>query len=582
MSTRLKLSSDAFLLAALLPIPKFIHKSKRIQGLLADRLIHECLDIVLAPVKTAARIGVMMNDPLGNLRRCYTPIASYIADTPEACMLSGVAGKTSAVTTAMYKQFGDSKRHSPRTKNYMLELLRQVTVDPDNLERYLQAAQEYRLNGVAFPFYRDWRMAHPTNFLTPEPLHEWYKRCWDHEVKWAINVVGAQEMDFRFAVLPPCVGFRRFPEGISRLKKVTGKMQRDVQRYLIPVIAGAAPSGVVLAIRSLLDFSYLAQAPELDGNDCSILLSSLRTFHDNKVHVIEAGGRRGKRDVITNWYIPKLELLQSVVPSIRNSGAPSQWTADVTEHAHILMIKNPARRSNNDDIDPQICRYLDRLEKCSRFELATSLREQECGARGADNVDDDSSSHGKSDNGAADNVNDDTRLFQSVAKLGQPKRSPTNYFSKAHDLSTMLTTSSRVPFPPRTFFAGNSAISLARDPKVNRDTVDSIAVQFQIPDLRSALGDYLVRESSKLPHSVGGPRSSRPDCSLPFTHLSVWHTVRIQQTPFHSTGELNAAQTVVAFPPSTSWKHGRFDTVIFNVDTQKIWPHSGLSGKQII
>jgi hypothetical protein len=225
-------------------------------------------------------------------------------------------------------------------------------------------------------------MANPPNFLTPEPLHEWYKRFWDHEVKWAINIVGAQELDFRFTILQPSVGFRHFDEGISHLKKVTRRMQRDVQRYLVMILAGTAPAGVVLAIRSLLDFSYHAQALELDDNDCSALLASLRSFHENKADITKAGGRKEKKDVITNWYIPKLELLQNVVPLIRNSGAPFQWTADTTEHAHILMIKNPAWRSNNNDVDPQICRHLDCLEKCSKFGLATSLREHEQGTRG--------------------------------------------------------------------------------------------------------------------------------------------------------------------------------------------------------
>ena len=56
MSTRLKLSSDAFLLIALLPIPKFIHKNKRMRGMLTDCLLHECLDITLEPLKQAARL----------------------------------------------------------------------------------------------------------------------------------------------------------------------------------------------------------------------------------------------------------------------------------------------------------------------------------------------------------------------------------------------------------------------------------------------------------------------------------------------------------------------------------------------
>ncbi|KAG9310636.1 hypothetical protein JVU11DRAFT_9210 [Chiua virens] len=102
MSTCVKLSSDAFLLATLLPIPKFIHRSKHIQGLLSDRLIHKCLDIVLTPLKTAAHIGIMMNDPVGNLRHCYTPLTSYIVNTPKGCMLAGVGGKMSPVMTTMY------------------------------------------------------------------------------------------------------------------------------------------------------------------------------------------------------------------------------------------------------------------------------------------------------------------------------------------------------------------------------------------------------------------------------------------------------------------------------------------------
>lgn len=528
-------------------------------------------------------MGAMMNDPVGNLRLCYTPLASYIVDTPEAWMLSAVGARASPVTTATYKQFGDPKRHPPRTKKHTLEQLREITVDPDCLEQYLKAAQEYRLNGVSFPFFRDWKMSDPSNFLTPEPLHEWHKRFWDHEVKWAINTVGAQEVDFRFAILQPSIGFRHFGEGISYLKKVTGRMQRDVQRYLVALCAGAAPPGVLLAIRSLLDFCYLAQAPELDDDDCKTLLSSLHTFHCNKSHVITAGGRRGKRGIITNWHIPKIELLQNVVPSVRNSGAPYQWSADVTEHAHILMIKNPARRSNNNDVDPQICRYLDRLERCSGFELATSLRENQCGDGAQEPVD---NTDADSDNGRGCEVtvegdlDDDAQLFQTVAKLGQPKRSPTNYFIKARELVSSPPAS--VPFPLRTFISSNSAINLARDPKVNRSSIDNVAVQFGIPDLRSALGDYLARESSKLLHSVGGPRSSAHNCRLPFTHLAVWHTIRIQQSPFHSSSEPVPAQTVTASPPSTSWKYGRFDSVIFNVQPDQVWPRSGLSGKSTI
>ncbi|KAG1724068.1 hypothetical protein EDB19DRAFT_1597801, partial [Suillus lakei] len=75
-------------------------------GVLEDCLIHECLDIILHPLKQAVREGVMSSDPLGHSCYYFMPLASYIVDTSEAMMLATVRGKTSPVTMAMFKQFG--------------------------------------------------------------------------------------------------------------------------------------------------------------------------------------------------------------------------------------------------------------------------------------------------------------------------------------------------------------------------------------------------------------------------------------------------------------------------------------------
>jgi hypothetical protein len=55
----------------------------------------------------------MMSNPLGYNRFCFPPLAAYIIDTPEAILVSGVAGKTSPMTMAFYKQFGDDFQHEP-------------------------------------------------------------------------------------------------------------------------------------------------------------------------------------------------------------------------------------------------------------------------------------------------------------------------------------------------------------------------------------------------------------------------------------------------------------------------------------
>ena len=93
----MKASNHMFLLLSLLPIPTFL-ADQDVKGVLEARLIHECLDFILEPLKTAAQIDIMMTDALRNHWYCFTPFASFIVDTPKSALLAGVAGKTLSVT----------------------------------------------------------------------------------------------------------------------------------------------------------------------------------------------------------------------------------------------------------------------------------------------------------------------------------------------------------------------------------------------------------------------------------------------------------------------------------------------------
>jgi hypothetical protein len=190
-------TSHAFMLLAILPDPQFI-ASADVQRILGNRIFHDCVDFVVEPLKTAARIGIMMSDPAGNLRYCFTPLAAFIADTPEERLMSCVASNASPFTMAYDKQFGDSFRHEPRTFSTTMAQLDSIRsqVDPSNLIDYIKEASAHRLNGVDLPFWRDWALAEPSTFLTPEPLHHLHKFFWDHERKWCTYVLGAPEIDF--------------------------------------------------------------------------------------------------------------------------------------------------------------------------------------------------------------------------------------------------------------------------------------------------------------------------------------------------------------------------------------------------
>ncbi|KAI5988015.1 hypothetical protein EDD15DRAFT_2199192 [Pisolithus albus] len=286
-----KTSLHGYLLLALLPIPKFVHKTTRIRGLLQDRLIHQALNRVLTPLKTAATVGIMMSDPAGNLQYCYTPLASWIADTPEECLLAATSPKASPITTATSKNFGDPFHHPPHTSSITLSAIQRACTeqDPFDYKNFIKVIRALHLNSVVEPVWKGWPLSEPSDFITPEPLHHFHRFSWDHDTRWCILATGAAEFDYRFSLLQTLVGYRTFED-----------------------------------------------APMFTDNSLTEVASALQDFYDNKDAIMAAGARKD------SWEIPKLELLQSIIPSICLSGAVMQWSADPTEHAHVQEIKVPA------------------------------------------------------------------------------------------------------------------------------------------------------------------------------------------------------------------------------------------------
>ena len=576
----MKSSNRAFLLVALLPCPKFIAKDKKIHGVLENRVIHLCLDIITHPLKLAALAGRRMSDPCGYSRFCFTFLASYMVDTPEAAMLAGVAGKTSHLTMADYRKFGDPVRQEPRTASTTLAQLAELatTLHPLDLPVYIPAAKAIRLNGVHLPFWRDWILqtppevpartliADPSRFLTPEPLHHWHKQFWDHDMKWSIRVVGAEELDFRFSTLQPIVGFKHFKDRVSTLKQVTGRIHRDLERYIIGVVAGKAPPSFVIAIRALMDFRYLAQSRLLDDNTLSKLSASLELFHKHKQTILDIGGRVGKGGKkMDHFQIPKLELMHGVIPSVMESGAVIQWSADRTEHAHITEIKVPGRSGNNQDHNPQICRWLDRSEKHQNFSLALQLLMP------------DTDPASIPDNNEPSEDTDDVNHPNGLS-LATP---PPNLFSRALQLTASISPST--PLPLRTFATEDTAFQLNRNPDLAPLDVDEAAAKFNLPDLRAALAEYVqrARDLQSSTFKIGQRPLPRANADLPFTHLRIWYSTRIQPRSTDSM-EASIPIKVCAEPPSPGWPFGHYDTILLSDgSTPERGPHGTVSHSKV-
>ncbi|KAF7325721.1 hypothetical protein MKEN_00422400 [Mycena kentingensis (nom. inval.)] len=498
-----KASSNAFIMTALLPVPKFLCE-KKLRGIMEKRLLHQCLDIICGPLKLAARDGAPLSTSDGGIIVAHTPLVSYIVDTPEAADLSGVKGKTSHLTMASHKTFGDAVRQPERTGASTWEAICSVTarVSPDDVAAYQKAAKAHpnRLSGVHLPFWRDWPLStDPSKFLTPEVLHHIHKAFFDHDFQWGRTILGDAEIDFRLSLLHPRSGSRHFHDGVTRLKQLGGREHRELQRSFISIIAEAAPREVLCALRALMDFRFMAQAPQIDESTLIRMEALLAQFHELKHHIIEANGR--EQD---HFNIPKLELLHSIVPSIRWAGVPMQYTADITEKAHSTQIKVPARtETNHRDYDPQIVRHLDRAEKLRLFTLYTNTRTE-----GLDlDLDDPGEEEDEEDASGSSLVGESN---------GRTMR---NLFQAAVIYPTLYPgTETRFETTPSTAYLLNRRASLASI------SVEDVASMFAIPDLRAALGDYFSARGQRRSPLIGGRRRSQNDCVLPFTHLEIWYS----------------------------------------------------------
>ena len=188
-SLRSKVGAHCWMMIAQIPVAKF--ESLELQGILANRLLHRCLDIILANLKECSINAQMMLDPAGQLRNVRTFLAAYIADLPEQQALACVASNNAPSSMAGPTVLGDSAPQRLREGSDTLEVIDEIleslkeTTDQGDITNFRKFARERSLNGVDKPFWRDWLYADPCLFLAPDALHQWHKFFQDHPIEWA-------------------------------------------------------------------------------------------------------------------------------------------------------------------------------------------------------------------------------------------------------------------------------------------------------------------------------------------------------------------------------------------------------------
>ncbi|KAG2367405.1 hypothetical protein BDR07DRAFT_1478997 [Suillus spraguei] len=102
--------------------------------------------------------------------------------------------------------------------------------------------------------------------------------------------------------------------------------------------------------------------------------TALSNFHNHKQAILDAEARRGKGGAKEDFFIPKLELMQSFTHAIPHVSSLIQYSADVSEHLLITHCKHPFEKTSRQrDFIQQITQILDREETIHLFELYTLL-----------------------------------------------------------------------------------------------------------------------------------------------------------------------------------------------------------------
>ncbi|KAJ3913110.1 hypothetical protein F5877DRAFT_71831 [Lentinula edodes] len=250
-----------------------------------------------------------------------------------------------------------------------------------------------------------------------------------------------------------------------------------------------------MVLCALLDFCYSGQAQRFSQASSLQVQTALKEFHENKSVILELKARvNPKGKSIDHWEIPELEFMQSVEPSICASGSIMQWTADIMEHGHITLVKDPAQSGNNHDFEIQICRSLDCLDHVRRFDLMTAMKDASIDFR-LENVEGDEGQEQGAEGLQVDEEEDTeleitkilsteklvTHLNPVSKKLFRSFRPKQNFFLKAR----LLKRAPSAPLPHRSFVnnvTGEiSAFSLVRDPDLTTQTIEEICLRILTP-----------------------------------------------------------------------------------------------------
>ncbi|KAF8595283.1 hypothetical protein BDV93DRAFT_457131, partial [Ceratobasidium sp. AG-I] len=512
-SVRRKPTKRGMVVIGYLPVDSFEDVADtKLRTRYRGELLHRSLDKIFKPLKTASSDGLLAWCSDGYLRHIHPIIAAWVADWPEqndiACTLRNGCPKC----LQKYEKRGRGGPMAPAR-------------DHETNERILRTYQETGRPAVLKPlrlkpwpaFWEGIPHVDIGASLTPDLLHQLYKGMFEHARDWVEDLLGTEEFNRRFKVMPRAQDLRHFKKGVTTVKLWAGRESRDMMRQFLPVVIDAqAPPELIQVIRALLDFSYLAHGEQLSDIELAEMEEALALFHKAKYVLV-------RMDMVTGIgafdRLAKLHMLSHYTESIRQLGTPDGYSTETPEHLHIIYVKTGWRMSSRRDPIPQIVKYVRRLEA---IQLQRTLVDEYYGERPGEEVEEVSDMYGDDEDESQDEE------VPAVSEIHYPR--PT--------------------------------ISIAKRPTVRSVPGRVLITSYGATDLLRALRRFLLPKARLRGEKL---------LLLPSDNFDVWHKATLRHLPLSFTPDQPCHRDVIRVRPVTWDTTGRvvgagtFDTALFPV-----------------
>jgi hypothetical protein len=356
-SVRRKATRRATVILGYLPAEGFSDvTNKKTRTLLRGELLHRAMRAIMEPLEETGRNGVPMWCADGRLRRIYPLVAAFVGDWPEQNDMACTTQSGCPMCQKKNEGRGDGQRAPMRSSVQTLTLL-----DGFLRTKRIRSLKRYGLK----PWWPWWANLPGIDFhacITPDLLHQVHQGLFkSHAMKWVYERMTKPRVDERFASMTRAKDLRHFKRGVSKVKQWTGRETKEMMKTFLAVIVEhkKIPEDLVMLIRTMLDFAYLAHSARMTETELEELEDMLSTMGRLRSILIRLGIYAGEE----RWDgIPKWHMVTHYPDSIRELGTPDGYNTEAPEYLHIVYVKRGWAASNKRNAIPQIIKYCQRLE----------------------------------------------------------------------------------------------------------------------------------------------------------------------------------------------------------------------------